>query len=215
VRLDEYNRIAEELPDGLPDYRGAVLSVHGMNTWGPWQKHISPVLQDYSIRHIPVDYGYQILRVIRPLTNRLLQLVVEKIVDAFKAHQHLGLPTAAIGHSFGTLSIGTALQWTPELVLPRIVTFGSILPCEFPWRRLMERGQVSRVLNETCQRDGWPRRARLWISGAGPSGCDGFTREPFIDQEEYEWTDHSRLATEMHCRRVWIPFILGVPRNCA
>lgn len=209
MKLEEYNRIAESIHGGLPDYRGAVITVHGMNTWGPWQKHISPVLQDHSIRHIPVDYGYRILRVVRPLTNGLIQLVVERIVAAYANHQQLGLQPAAIGHSFGTLCIGRALQWTPELILPRIVTFGSILPCEFPWGRLLELGQVGRILNETCQQDPWPRRAPLFISDSGTSGCDGFPAEPFIDQREYDWTDHSRLATEMHCRRVWIPFITG------
>src|SRR5262245_3932437 len=118
-----------------------------MNTRGTWQKHIAPIFQDHLIRHELVDYGFQILRVLRPLTKRLVEQVSVQIVDAHRKHAAWGLKSAAVGHSFGTLCIGSALQWNPDLALPRIVTFGSILPCDFPWKALVENGQVTTIRN--------------------------------------------------------------------
>jgi hypothetical protein len=210
VRVPVYNSIAEVTAGAEPIYRAAVISVHGMNTFGPWQKHINTTLQDNLIRHIPVDYGFQRIGPLRPFTGWLLRRVSEKIVAAYQDHMRRELMPSAIGHSFGTLSIGTALKWNPELILPRVVTFGSILPCDFPWRTLVDRGQVQAVLNELCPSDPWVRRAWLWITGAGASGCDGFSpEENFVEQREYQWTGHSLLGTQLHCEQVWVPFILG------
>jgi hypothetical protein len=210
VKLDEYNRIAEDVPGGKPQYRGAAVSVHGMNTHGPWQKHITTILQDKLIRYIPVDYGFHIRRAIRPFTNGLLAEVVPLIVRAYQDHARFGLSSGAIGHSFGSLAIGTALQRNPDLVFRRVALFGSILTETFSWDVLIRQGQVERVLNESCPADRWPRYARLWISGAGASGCDGF-RPPRLEIEEvrHEATYHSHLGSELHCEKVWIPFLLG------
>lgn len=209
MRAPVYNPIAEDL--GIkPLYLAAAISVHGMNTLGPWQKNINTTLQDNFIRHSLVDYGYQRRRAFRPFTGGLLHEVAPLIVAAYVDSQRWELPTSAIGHSFGTLSIGTALRWNPDLMFNRIITFGSILPRDFPWRTMFDRGQVQRVLNEFCQSDPWVRRARFCIAGAGDSGCRGFhPPESFIDQAGYDWTGHSLLGTPLHCQQVWVPFILA------
>jgi pimeloyl-ACP methyl ester carboxylesterase len=193
----------------MPIYRGAVISVHGMRTYGAWQKDINTALTDKFFRHAQIDYGYQIRRVMRPFTKGLLEEVVAKVISAYEDQKRFELPASAIGHSFGTLVIGSALRWTPDLKLHRIVLFASILPRSFPWESLMDRGQVQKVLNESCAADPWPRRAGYWISGAGSSGCYGFrpTNER-IREEAHEWTEHSRLGTHLHCSSRWIPFLL-------
>lgn len=102
------------------------------------------------------------------------------------------------------------MQWNPDLILNRIITFGSILRCDFPWRTLFDGGQVQRVLNEFCQSDPWVRRAPFCISGAGTSGCRGFhPPESFIDHVPYTWTAHSLLGTPIHCQQTWVPFIFA------
>jgi hypothetical protein len=209
VRVPVYNQIAEQTPGARPLFLAAVISVHRMNTLGPWQKNINTALQDNFIRHTPVDYGYQRRRAFRPFTRGLLREVTQLIVEASRDHQRWELRTSAIGHSFGTLSIGTAMQWNPDLILNRIITFGSILRHDFPWRTLFDRGQMQRVRNEFCQSDPWVRRARFCIAGAGDSGCRGFHAEPFIDQTGYDWTGHSLLGTPLHCQQTWVPFILA------
>jgi hypothetical protein len=208
VKLKDYNQLAEQTLGLTPQFLAAAISVHGMNTFGPWQKHINTVLEDNCIRHTQVDYGYQIRRAFRPFTGGLLREVADKIVAAYQDQRRWKLKACAIGHSFGALSIGTALQQNPELILSRVITFGSILRCGFPWRRLFDRGQVENLLNELCPGDPWVRCARFMISGSGSSGCHGFAAEPFIEQREYEWTGHSLLGTQLHCQEIWIPFIL-------
>jgi hypothetical protein len=209
VKLVDYNRLAQEL-GGRPAYLGAVLSVHGMNTYGPWQKNINATLQDACIRHIPVDYGFQIVKVVWPFAQRLLDDVARRVVVAYEDHIRTAVRPGAIGHSFGTLAVGHALRRNPDLALHRVVLFGSILPRNYEWKTLMERGQVERVLNEACDRDPWPRRARYCIPGSGESGCEGFDpSRPEILERKYEWTEHSGLGTALHCANVWVPFLLG------
>jgi hypothetical protein len=207
VKLSDYNRTAEEISGARPAFLAAAISVHGINTLGPWQKRINTALADNFIRHFQVDYGFHLHRAMRPFTRGLLREVTEKIVTAYQDQRRWNLESCAIGHSFGTLSIGSALEWNPDLILDRVITFGSILPRSFPWRALVERGQVRSILNETCRLDPWVRCAPLIIAGAGASGCHGFTQEPFIEQREYGWTGHSRLGTHLHCEQTWVPFI--------
>jgi hypothetical protein len=208
VRLDDYNRIALETSGARPIYRGAVLSIHGMNTYGPWQKVINTSLQDNFLRHVPVDYGYQIRRVTWPFTGGLLREVAEKIVAAYQDHERHALRVGAIGHSFGSLAIGAALRWNPDLNFPRIILFGSILPRSFPWDDLLAGGQVEKILHETCHIDPWPRIAPIFIAGSGASGCYGFRpTRAWVNERAYGWTEHSRLATSLHCSKVWVPFL--------
>jgi pimeloyl-ACP methyl ester carboxylesterase len=207
MRFEEYARLTEEIRPSLPSYRAAVITVHGMNTRGAWQKVISPVIQDSLVRHIPIDYGTVRSRVLFPWTQKR---IVREIQEAHQDHWEKGwTEISVIAHSLGSLAVGRTLQTAPDLNFSRAVLFGSILPRDFPWEGFISSGQLEAILNETCPRDPWPRRARPWIRGAGPSGCCGFTStHPDVHQRAYGWTEHSEIATRVHCREAWVPFIV-------
>src|SRR5690242_6184044 len=105
MNLAEFNRLAG--PDG--QYNLAVITIHGMNTRGAWQKWTSTPLQDAGIRVIPVDYGYQLVRSC-VFPTRTADQFVERVVNAWTDHDNLNLPICAVAHSFGTLILGRALQ---------------------------------------------------------------------------------------------------------
>ncbi len=91
-------------------------------------------------------------------------------------------PTAefdVIGHSNGTYILGQSLLCTPAMDFTNVVLAGSVLPQSFPWKDLIQRGQVRRVLNERANRD-WPVALlcnglnALRMRDIGTGGFDGF-----------------------------------------
>jgi hypothetical protein len=215
MRGRDYRKYARDV--GNPSFRKALISVHGMKTTGAWQKEINVELQEAGILHDPIDYGYALLSVFR---RKKADDVAQKIAERYE-HLQLRQPElriAAIGHSFGTLSIGRALQMVAEIRFERVVLYASILSRKYPWGKIARRGQVLKVLNETCKSDKLPKVARVALRGpTGSSGCHGF-KDPagsVVHSREYEWAGHSGLGTAAHCRDVWIPFILNgkIPRT--
>ncbi|QLE59889.1 alpha/beta fold hydrolase [Nostoc sp. TCL26-01] len=67
-------------------------------------------------------------------------------------------PTAEfdiMAHSNGTYILGQSLLTTPGMRFNNVALVGSVLPTSFPWKELMERGQVNQVRNDRANRD-WP-----------------------------------------------------------
>lgn len=206
MRPSDYNAIAPEY--GLPSqYRGAVISVHGMNTDGAWQKHVSPILQDALLRHRAVHYGWIFTAVTR---RKTLNAVAEQILSVYEDQLNHHPTPSAIGHSYGTLSLGHTLRTKPDVSFKRMILFGSILPCDFEWDALRAAGRVEAILNERSRSDFWPKVARYCIPGSGPSGVKGFREgSDFITDREFPYTAHSGLAHELHYKKAWVPFLRG------
>jgi len=204
----EYIRHAEAV--GNPVFRKALISVHGMKTTGAWQKEITTELQLARILYAPVDYGFALGSVLR---SKKAETVAEVIVQKFE-HIRLRQPAlriSAVAHSFGTLALGRALQRTSDFRLERAIFYASVLQRMFPWTTIAKRGQVLRVLNETCRADLLPKLAGIALRGpSGSSGCYGFSdlAGGMVHNREDEWSGHSGLGTRLHCEQVWIPFIL-------
>lgn len=215
MRLAEYNSRAERLGTAQA-YRGTVTSVHGINTFGHWQRQISTELQDAALRYRQVNYGRILLGVLwrRKSVSKMIVNAILEQQDKWPAGPH-----GVIAHSFGTLCLGYALQRNPALRLRgRICLFGAILPRKFPWKRLHELKQYESVLNETCRGDIWS-----WLSWSlpllktGASGCYGFLDAgPYVHDCHSDWTGHSGLGSRVQCRGTWIPFLLNgeLPPSC-
>jgi len=207
LTLRDHNTLSEEL--GLPPvYRGAVISVHGMRSRGTWQKDLGPCLQDAGIRHVAVDYGMVLAGA---LMRRTPRRIGEKILAAYEEQLAHHPRPSAIGHSLGSLAIGwSLLRWT-DLVLKRVILFGSILSREYPWPEVAGRGQVDCVLNEVGRNDLWPKVAAVCVPDSGQSGCKGFLNaDKIVLEREYPRAGHSDLEYRLHYKRVWIPFLRGM-----
>lgn len=205
MKLRHFNLLGEQFDPPLSKYRGAVVTVHGANTRGAWQKDITPILQDACIRHEAVDYGTKFLSAPFPWTiDRICDLILQKYVEQ-KRH---GAP-AAIAHSLGSFALGKALQRWADLTFKRVIMCGCILPRDFPWREISNRGQVERVLNEVAAKDFWARIAPL-VPRWGDAGRKGFLEgEPLVHNSMHEWSHHSTMQTRLHCKETWVPFLLG------
>ena len=208
MKGNEYAQYAAKA--GNPSFRKALISVHGMKTTGAWQKEITEELQLAGILYAPVDYGYALASVLR---RKKAMDVGDKVVAKYEQIRNRTplLRVCSVAHSFGTLALGTALQRTSDLKLERVILYASVLERAYPWSTINRRGQVMRVLNETCPSDILPKIAGFALRGpSGASGCHGFTdlAGGVVHNREDKWAGHSGLGTTLHCKNVWIPFIL-------
>jgi hypothetical protein len=84
---------------------------------------------------------------------------------------------------------------------------GSILPQEFPWNDILDRGQVTAVLNEFGSEDIWSKFVRWFVGGTGASGQEGFwSRHSCIFQKKFSFK-HSEYFERGHIEQSWVPFI--------
>jgi len=207
MKLRRFNELAEDR-GAPPEFRFALLSIHGVRTTGHWQKYMTVPLQRAGILYEPLDWGYHWLA---PLTRprATAEAQVPAVVAAWKTHDADGLHVCAAAHSFGTLILGRTLQLNPDVRLRRIVLFGSILRGTFPWGELAKRKQVTQVLNETCPDDRAVKFAHLLpCKWTGRSGCYGFAASKVVQNRRYDWMGHSDAGHRLHVEKVWIPFLL-------
>jgi hypothetical protein len=208
--LADFNSAAERL--GVPGkYRIAVISIHGIQTTGKWQKEIGSALQDVAIRYVPVDYGWLwALGILRPFTTSTARRTWDDIERKLLEQKDRADKVSVIAHSFGSYCVGTLLKARPSISFDKIIVCGSILPRRFPWRHLLERGQYVSVLNEICVRD-WPvRLAPFAVQGAGWSGWKGFEPEDAsVGNRVNLYSGHSDLLTMAHFQCFWLPFLLS------
>jgi pimeloyl-ACP methyl ester carboxylesterase len=159
-----------------------VVTVHGMNTRGPWQEEFSWKLAQIYGYAVPVaiyKYGRLLVspflllrqeRYTRLLEERLRKLRAEMTAGGY------GERPDVIAHSFGTWLLARALHRDPELRLGRVVLTGAIVPPDFDWAPFLE-GDPPRVEAVLCHhggRDGVVPLAQFFIRRSGPSGRRGF-----------------------------------------
>jgi hypothetical protein len=118
-----------------------------------------------------------------------------------------GQTPSVVAHSFGTYILGYTLLRFDFIRFNKVILCGSILPRDFPWDKLIERGQVQAVRNEFGVRDPWVKRVSCFVRGTGPSGASGFTCDhDRLEEEEFEY-DHGDYFGIDHMEDRWIPFL--------
>ena len=159
-----------------------LLSLHGMNTLGPWQEDFNWLVSKSYGRSVPVAiYKYGLVRpgaflkfrqesLKRQVTKQARRLSGEAEGEGF------GGKPDVIAHSLGTLLLGRALLADDNLQVGRVILLGSILPPDFPWNDLIKHNQVEAVLNNYGTKDFWALIAHYFIPNSGPSGRRGFNK---------------------------------------
>ena len=189
---------------------GIVISLHGIQTRGAWQKQVNSELQRNGFRHEMFDYGFfWAAQLLVPL------LRTHKIDEFRKRLDELFLEDkvapSVVAHSFGTYIVAGALEKYAELRFDRIIFCGSIVRRDYDWNSLIEAGRVGAVLNEWGGRDIWPKLAQWAVVDAGPSGALGFQSScrGFFQRYRPKF-GHSDYFYPVNYRQNWIPFLNGV-----
>ncbi len=191
-----------------------ICPLHGIRTLAMWQRGLSDLLAryDWVCRLDRWSYGrFSILAFVTPWTREAKLGWLRRQYDAEMHDRRLilakGRPPSVVAHSFGTYILGYTLLRFDFIRFDKVILCGSILPPDFPWDRLIDRGQVQAVRNEFGVRDPWVRWVRWFVRGTGPSGAVGFTgKHPRLEQEEFDF-DHGDYFGLDHMEDRWVPFL--------
>ncbi len=218
ARFTSIDELHDQLRPLAPDHQQAaamrpVVALHGIRTQAAWQRAFSEVAGrgGLSARVDRWNFGYfSVLRFLIP-GARLAK--VRWFRATYQQEFRESTPAAAgetpsiVAHSFGTYILGNAPMRYPYLRFDKVLLCGSILPREFPWDQIVERGQVQALRNEYGSHDIWTRAVAWVVPGTGPSGLAGFTAtHPRIEQEPFAF-EHSEYFDRGHMANRWLPFL--------
>ena len=191
-----------------------ICPLHGIRTLAVWQKGLSDLAGSYGwfCRLDRWSYGrFSLLAFFTPWSREAKLGWLRRQYDAEAHDRRLliekGQAPSVVAHSFGTYILGYTLLRFDFIRFNKVILCGSILPRDFPWDKLIERGQVQAVRNEYGVRDPWVRWVGWFVRGTGPSGAVGFTcKHPRLEQEEFDF-DHGDYFGLDHMEDRWVPFL--------
>lgn len=174
-----------KLPDGRESRDISwVVTVHGMNTDGPWQQDFSWLIANKLKYSAPVlILKYPIFRVMTLFerTQRLLVTDLGRRLKAAIAHaeqrgDELRSAPDVVLHSYGTLLFSRLLleREFADLKFGRVLLAGSIVRPDYDWAQHTRSGRIEQVINHCGDKDWEVGIAEFFIPGSGPSGRGGF-----------------------------------------
>lgn len=187
-----------------------VITLHGINTRGAWQKELGDLLSENGCITNSLDYGhFWILQFILSCSRKKkLQWLLKEYARVTRGRSRF---PCIVAHSHGTWLVAELLRTRPEIRFDQIIFCGSIVHEDFPWTECRKRGQFNRVLNDYAGRD-WPvRLAEYVVWTAGTSGRNGFSDNAngAVLQRRNPEFGHSDVFSETNYRNKWIPFLKG------
>jgi hypothetical protein len=191
-----------------------IVPLHGIRTTADWQRTLSDAAQNLGWRCALDTWNYGQFSLLRFIRSKRREEQIRWFRNTYNTFMHdrsfpiddNNLPSI-VAHSFGTYILGYALLKYETIKFDKIILCGSILPEEFPWDVILDRGQVHALLNEFGNNDIWCRIVHWFVSGAGASGQKGFRlNHPSLIQHRFQF-DHSEYFDVAHMRENWLKFI--------
>jgi serine/threonine-protein kinase len=191
-----------------------VVTLHGIRTHAGWQRAFSEVAGSAGLQCRLDRWNFGRFSLLKFLLPRARTTKVEwfrttytqEFADLTRSVLSSERPSI-VAHSFGTYILGYALLRYPYLRFNKVLLCGSILPRDFPWDALIDRGQVQAVRNEYGARDVWTQLARRFVAGTGASGTIGFAcQHDRLEQEAFDYA-HSEYFERGHMSDRWVPFL--------
>ncbi len=194
-----------------------IITVHGMNTYGPWQEGYAWRLSriyGYAIPTFVYKYGRIMISPFitwrqRHYQDKLVRMLCDRIREM---ESEYGPRPDLIAHSFGTWLIAQALisDRGREIRLGRLILTGSIVPPDFDWRSLIDDGRVEAVLCHTASKDWVVRSAPFFVPRSGPSGYRGMNEGSPVYHHHSSW-GHSGCFSKRDfddcIENIWGPFL--------
>jgi serine/threonine-protein kinase len=197
-----------------PSLAKVVVPLHGIRTYALWQRAFSDVAHEagFRCRLERWSFGYfSSLAFLQPWARSskvawFRRTYRDEFPEISRGQADHGLPSI-VAHSFGSYILGNALLRYPYLRFDKVILCGSILPRDYPWPELIERGQVQSVRNEYGTHDVWTALVRFFVPGTGDSGSHGFSRLHTRLQQQCFGFSHSEYFERAHMESTWIPFL--------
>lgn len=167
------------------EHRKIVVTIHGIQTNGAWQKAITPHLAHEGLIPYHIHFGwFDLVRFLFSWTrNRQIDRVRNELRNlvATTGVRRLSI----IAHSFGTYIAMEALdRENGNLKYDRVILTGCILPTNYPWGEKISNKRVMAVRNDRAVQDWVVRLAHVascrplrWLTklNAGKAGVDAFS----------------------------------------
>lgn len=201
-----------------------VVTIHGIQTRGKWQKTITPYLAKHGLIPYHVDFGwYNALLFFLPWTRRSrvesVRKELETLAETLGGNSGNKKRISIIAHSFGTHIAMEALKSNAgqTLFYDRVVLTGSILPLNTPWQAMIHTDKwLLAVMNERVTGDLVVKLAEFvsqklgFFSGlqASATGRLQFNEKSvrLLDREPPQRGGHSELLKPGNYER-WARFI--------
>lgn len=163
-----------------------VVTIHGIQTTGKWQKKITPYLARHGLIPYHIDYGwFNAIGFFFPWSReRRVRLVREELQELIA--QSGARRISVIAHSFGTyLAMEVLKRENGSIKYDRVVLTGSIVPRDFDWDDAFAQSWVMAARNERATSDRvvtlayFVSRRLRWICrlNAGDSGRNEFAQK--------------------------------------
>ena len=121
-----------------------------------------------------------------------------------------------IGHSNGTYILGESLKKVPGMKFKRAYLAGSVLPQEYPWKKIFDKGQLEKLCNARSSFD-WPvgilcsGLRGVGMADIGTGGFDGFLMGDIRLQEFcYFNGDHGKPLEESNHSNIINYILTGI-----
>src|SRR4030095_6223879 len=132
-----------------------LFTLHGIRTHAAWQKALMELAhtRQWNCRSFRWSYGYfSVLQFLLPWQRaskvEWFRETYDSEIKSREVSLAQGQAPSIVAHSFGTFILGDALLANKHIRFDKVILCGSILPRDFPWDRLIDRGQVQAVRNE-------------------------------------------------------------------
>lgn len=231
--LDEPFKIKQVFK--LPQGRGSrdiswLITVHGMNTDGPWQQDFSWAIAKKLRYSAPIlIFKYPILRAMT-LFERTQRLASTDLGErlrlaAAQASQRVGELRPApdvVLHSYGTLLFSRLLldDRFSDLRFNRVILAGSIVRPDYNWSSHVKSGRIELVINHCGDKDNAVFIAEFMMPNSGPSGRIGFldavvsnVRAPGYDHGSFFELD--RMRANLAPNGAWDRFLTAPAERIA
>jgi hypothetical protein len=203
-----------------------VLTLHGIRTKGAWQENLGELLkqQSPSTRVEHFKYGvFSLFSYVIPFLRWINVWRFRRYLEDL-ARRHPGARIDIVAHSFGTYIAGHSLAKVCPKVGLRVNTVilaGSVLKVWFPWKGLIDKGFVGRLVNECGTQDNVLLGSQLFVLLTGMAGRIGFSgvlgdsfknrfykfgHSGYFEPSGDEGTEEERRLAFM--RKQWVPLLM-------
>lgn len=207
-----------------------LVTVHGMNTDGPWQQDFSWAIAKKLRYSAPIlIFKYPILRAMT-LFERTQRLASTDLGEhlrlaATQASQRVGELSPApdvVLHSYGTLLFSRLLlnDQFSDLRFNRVILAGSIVRPDYDWSSHVKSGRIEQVINHCGDQDYAVFVAEFMMPNSGPSGRVGFM-DPVVSSVRAPGYDHGaffdpdRMRANLAPNGAWDRFLTAPAERVA
>lgn len=172
-------RLKEKLGRDFINTEVALVTIHGIRTFGEWQERVFNLLyeKNNNVSRLNYEYGYfsSLSFLIPPLRKKAVDNLYKQLVEWLSEHD--AKKFYLVAHSFGTYILAEAIERiikdNRSINIECVILCGSVLKSSYDWNRV--RGSRNfKIINECGTNDFILWLSNVFALGLGMAGKTGF-----------------------------------------